>query len=281
MFGKNQIIGKKYFKDAPDNQLLVTSIFYTLQGEGPFRGRPAVFVRLSKCNLACSFCDTYFDNGDWLTFDEIIDRINQVVDDFNDRNQTTIYGTKDLVLVITGGEPSLQDNLLQFIELVNEHDLFAYVQIESNGILNPPVPRDTIVVVSPKCVEDKDGNPLKYIRPNDLVIQRADCLKFVVSADPNSVYHTIPDWAFDFEGEVFVSPMNVYAREPQKAKQLRSEKNDISLEERSTVDETIDFWEEGLLDRTKNEANHKYAALLCMQHGFTLNLQLHLYAGLA
>lgn len=279
MFGKNEFVGKKYFKDAPTGQLLVTSIFYTLQGEGPFRGRPAVFVRLAKCNLACSFCDTYFDVGDWLSFDEIIKRIKYVVDEFNDKNQSFIYGTKDLVLVITGGEPSLQSNLKEFIEIFG--DQFAYVQIESNGILDPPVTRDTTVVVSPKCVEDKDGNPLKYIEPNDSVMQRADYLKFVVTADPDSVYHNIPEWAFDFPGEVFVSPMNVYAREPQKAKQLRSQKNGTTLEERSTVDETIDFWEEGLLDRKVNEANHKYAALLCMKYGFTLNLQLHLYASLA
>lgn len=71
MFGMNEIVGKKYFKDAPKDSLLVTSRFYTLQGEGPFRGHPAYFVRLAKCNLACSFCDTYFDSGEWQTFDQI------------------------------------------------------------------------------------------------------------------------------------------------------------------------------------------------------------------
>jgi hypothetical protein len=71
MFGTNQIVGQKYFKDAPTNSLFVTSMFFTLQGEGPFNGMPALFIRLTKCNLACSFCDTFFDDGDWLTFEEI------------------------------------------------------------------------------------------------------------------------------------------------------------------------------------------------------------------
>ena len=81
MFGKNEIVGQKYFKDAAEDQLFVTSIFYTLQGEGPYRGEPAVFVRLAKCNLACSFCDTYFDGGDWLSFNQLTDRIFRAVND--------------------------------------------------------------------------------------------------------------------------------------------------------------------------------------------------------
>ena len=46
MFGLNEIVGKKYFADAGD-KLFVTSIFYTMQGEGPYRGMPALFVRLA------------------------------------------------------------------------------------------------------------------------------------------------------------------------------------------------------------------------------------------
>ena len=59
MFGLNEKVGKSYFKDAGD-KLFVTSIFYTIQGEGPMRGRPALFVRLAKCNLGCSWCDAFF-----------------------------------------------------------------------------------------------------------------------------------------------------------------------------------------------------------------------------
>ena len=56
MFGMNTITGKAYFRDAPENTLTVTSRFFTLQGEGPYRGMPAYFVRLAKCNLSCHFC---------------------------------------------------------------------------------------------------------------------------------------------------------------------------------------------------------------------------------
>jgi organic radical activating enzyme len=66
MFGTNEIVGKKYFADAPADSLFVTSMFFTLQGEGPYSGMPALFIRLAKCNLDCSFCDTFFDDGDWM-----------------------------------------------------------------------------------------------------------------------------------------------------------------------------------------------------------------------
>ena len=279
MFGKNEIVGQKYFNDAGD-KLFITSIFYTLQGEGPYRGEPAVFVRLAKCNLACSFCDTYFDGGDWLTFDQIDLRIGNVLGEYFD-GAIPEWVEKKVGLVITGGEPMLQKNLGPFLEMMQDH--FAWTQIESNGTVWQDLPELTTLVCSPKCLE-KDGKPVKYLKPNTDVLDRADCLKFVMNADQDSPYSSIPDWAHEYAAQgkkVFISPMNIYNREPQKSKQLRSEKNDIGIEERSAVDEVISFWEEGLLDMRENQKNHEYAAQYCAKNGFILNLQIHLYASLA
>jgi hypothetical protein len=279
MFGKNEIVGQKYFNDAGD-KLFITSIFYTLQGEGPYRGEPAVFVRLAKCNLACSFCDTYFDGGDWLTFGEIDRRIFNVVSDYFGGVHPD-WIEKKVGLVITGGEPMLQKNLGPFLDMMQDH--FAWTQIESNGTVWQDLPETTTLVCSPKCLE-KDGKPIKYLKPNTDVMDRANCLKFVMNADQDSPYSSIPDWAHEYAAQgkqVFISPMNIYNREPQKSKQLRSEKNDIGIEERSAVDEVISFWEEGLLDMRENQKNHEYAAQYCAKNGFTLNLQIHLYASLA
>ena len=278
MFGKNEIVGQKYFNDAGD-KLFVTSIFYTLQGEGPYRGEPAVFVRLAKCNLACSFCDTYFDGGDWLSYEELEARLWKAVEGYF--GEVPSWFSDKVGLVITGGEPMLQKNLGTFLEQVNHK--FAFTQIESNGTVWQDLPASTTLVCSPKCLE-KDGKPVKYLKPNTDVMERADCLKFVMSADPDSPYSTIPDWAHEYAAEgkkVFISPMNIYNREPQKSKQMRSTKNDISIEERSAVDEVISFWEEGLLNMAENQKNHEYTAQYCAKNGFTLNLQLHLYASLA
>ena len=57
--------------------MLVNEIFYSLQGEGLNMGRASIFIRLSKCNLSCSFCDTEFESGVEMTLEEVRDRIAQ------------------------------------------------------------------------------------------------------------------------------------------------------------------------------------------------------------
>ena len=52
--------------------LTVNEIFYSLQGEGGRTGEASIFIRLSKCNLACSFCDTEYESGERMTLDEIV-----------------------------------------------------------------------------------------------------------------------------------------------------------------------------------------------------------------
>ncbi|HVY53724.1 MAG TPA: 7-carboxy-7-deazaguanine synthase QueE [Gammaproteobacteria bacterium] len=291
MFGKNEITGKKFFQDNKKDELLVTSRFFTLQGEGPYRGQPAYFIRLAKCNLACSFCDTYFDSGDLRSFNDLLTESQIVIDDFftkqNMKTPAWAKGhAKNMVLVITGGEPSLQSNLSAF--LVKVRPYFKYTQIESNGIiLLSDLPESTTLVVSPKCLE-QNGKAIRYLEPNTKMLERANCLKFVMSTpeDKNySPYSEIPTWAHEWATTtgktIFVSPMNIYKNEPQRAKTIRDQGRDLTIAERSEINEVVSFWEPDLLDMKKNQRNHEYAAEYCMKHGFVLNLQIHLYAGLA
>jgi 7-carboxy-7-deazaguanine synthase len=439
MFGTNEIVGQKFFKDAPAESLYVTSMFFTLQGEGPYGGLPALFVRLTKCNLACSFCfvpctqvtmadgtqkridqvkigdmilsmnedngefepkrvtktyqsitdklvrvitnfgtvhctpehpfrtphgwvnanelevndtiisynkeyalhsrlvqeiqtlspieitnynnidldecivhnlevednhtyiansnvvhncDTFFDAGDWMTFDELGEKMhNTICKYWEDRNldipqwafsMNEGMDYPGIVLVITGGEPTLQKNLTAFLE--RQVPLFKGVQIESNGTVNLEIPEGVTLVCSPKCAE-KNNVATKYLAPTKQILERADCLKFVMSADQNSPYAEVPSWAHEWKlktgKEIYVSPMNIYNDLPHRAKLLRAGDKEITIEERSTVDEVISFWEPGLLNMPANQINHEYAAKYCMDYGFRLNLQVHLYASLA
>jgi organic radical activating enzyme len=294
MFGTNTLTGKSFFKDAPKNSLFVTSIFYTLQGEGPYSGLPALFVRLTKCNLTCNFCDTFFDQGNWYTYTELENKIYETIVEYwntkgvpvplwalpkNDKN----FYYPNITLVVTGGEPLLQNNLTEFLE--QQVDKFKNVQVESNGIPDTIVPEKVTLVCSPKCAE-KEGKPTKYLKPSNTILTRADCLKFVMSADLESPYSVVPEWAHAWKEktgkEIYVSPMNIYNSLPQKIKLLRKDKQgEISIQERSTVDETISFWEPGLLNLEKNKANHEYAARYCIDNGFRFQMQTHLFASLA
>lgn len=293
MFGQNEIVGRKFFADAPPESLLVTSIFFTLQGEGPLAGRPAVFLRLAKCNLDCSFCDTYFDAGTWMTFKEIRDRMVQAITEHFAKQQLALPGMyfwdnpdddpypivhPGLVLVVTGGEPTLQSNLGKFIE----QDFWRWgdIQIETNGLIDLEMDEDsTIVVVSPKCSE-KSGH---YLKPTPLMMRQAHAYKFVLSADPSSPYHSVPDWALAAAADgqsVYVSPMNVYQAQPKEMKIALMLGKEPSLEVRSEVIERVSFWEPGLLNLEANQANHEYAAQYAMNNGLILNLQMHLYASI-
>lgn len=289
MFGKNEKQGKQHFKDVGD-RLLVTSMFMTLQGEGPLRGEPAFFIRLAKCNLDCSFCDTYFDSGDWLTLDEVGHYVNQKLADFFGPTPPTWlttnsyqYGNKKRVaFVVSGGEPTLQPNLKKLLEWASLK--FWKTQIESNGLLPADIPSSTILVISPKCLEE-DSRAVRYMSIHRRNLDRADCLKFVMTADPFSPYFEVPSWAHKWAREtgrpVFISPMNIYLREPQKAREMRARNVKLSIDERSTVDEVVSFWEPGLLDMRANEANHVYAANYAIRNGFIFNVQQQLLAAVA
>lgn len=281
MFGKNEIIGKKFFENQ--DKIMVVSRFLTLQGEGPYRGVPAQFVRLAKCNLACSFCDTYFDDGDWLTVDEIMKEIDQDISD-HFSGKVPAYLSKDIkeaVFVLTGGEPMLQKNIKPLLEAAQQR--FRYTQIESNGTLVTDIPDETTLVVSPKCSE-KNGVAIRYLNLKEEVLNRADCLKFVMDHNPDSPYSSVPDWVYEWRDKtgkpVFISPMNIYNKMPRKFDEAYSISN-INIKERSNVDEVISFWEEGLLNMSENQKNHEYSAKYCIDNGFIFNLQQHLYAGLA
>ena len=135
MYGKNAIEG---YRD-PRKGLLVKDIFYTIQGEGPWSGRPAIFLRLAGCNLRCFFCDTDFSGGETLHFVDVRDRL---------LDMQKKYGCS--TVVITGGEPLLQG--IGFLTRLMPDWSF---QVETAGTVAPPgfIPEDffnTVFVCSPK-----------------------------------------------------------------------------------------------------------------------------------
>ncbi len=141
MFGHNVPRKREHGVD-----LQVHAVFYTIQGEGPFAGDPAVFIRLTGCNLRCWFCDTEWgDESDPVQSSAAIaDRAASEAADTSTGRMFT-----DLA-VITGGEPTRQDLDELFLELFKRG--FKRIQVETAGTfwqdcLDWP---GVTVVVSPK-----------------------------------------------------------------------------------------------------------------------------------
>ena len=193
MFGKNP---KRGAVGGSGDELLVQSIFHTLQGEGPNVGVSSVSVRLGGCNLACSFCDTEFENYSEIALEDILGQINKLAT--NSRGQRTTN-----LVVITGGEPFRQPIDLLCQQLV---DLGYRVQIETNGTIYRDVPPEVEIICSPKVI----GGKYHMIRPD--MLARVNALKFIVSASLLG-YDSVAEVGqstIDDPIEIYVQPMDQY-----------------------------------------------------------------------
>src|SRR5258707_5270146 len=96
--------------------LLVNEVYLSLQGESTFAGLPCVFVRLTACNLRCSYCDTAyaFTEGRKMGLAEVQAEIERLARTFSPN-----AGSRQLPLVeLTGGEPLLQTNSLHLMRAI-------------------------------------------------------------------------------------------------------------------------------------------------------------------
>lgn len=145
----------------------VVEVFRSIQGEGPDVGQVMTFVRLAGCDIWCSWCDTKYS---WKETPPV--PIASVLEDI-------LMVDKTRKVVITGGEPLLQDEAL--VELCRElKSLGFYIALETNGHPNPPFQSFRYfdkIVVSPK---KGFVNPtfLRYIQVNKKYQQKT-YLKFV------------------------------------------------------------------------------------------------------
>src|SRR5262245_18885150 len=96
--------------------LVVNEVYLSLQGESTFAGLPCVFVRLTACNLRCSYCDTANAFSEWKNWllEDVVARIKELARAFSDPKSET-RNTKLPLVELTGGEPLLQPNVLPLI----------------------------------------------------------------------------------------------------------------------------------------------------------------------
>ena len=144
--------------------LTVNEIFHSIQGESTHAGRPCVFVRLTACDLRCSWCDTpyAFHEGTRMTVEDVVSRVRE-------------YGCG--VVEITGGEPLLQKDVYPLMErLLGEG---RTVLIETGGHLSvDEVPAGVVRVIDVKC--PGSGESAKVHWPNLDRLRPTDEVKFVI-----------------------------------------------------------------------------------------------------
>jgi 7-carboxy-7-deazaguanine synthase len=145
----------------------ITEIYKSLQGESTYAGLPCVFVRLTGCNLRCSWCDSEytFHGGRKMTAEQVLDEVNRL-------------NPNGGLVEITGGEPMLQEReLLPLMEklLVGEHR----VLLETSGERPlSKVPARVVKIVDVKCPHS--GAPDTFLIDNLAALNAIDEVKFVV-----------------------------------------------------------------------------------------------------
>jgi organic radical activating enzyme len=168
-------------------------IFESLQGEGPSAGKPCAFVRLSRCNLACEWCDTAYTwrfEGDnrphraGIAYERAANQVTLAEDEVARR--IAAFGKPRLV--VTGGEPLLQaPALARMLALLPP----MAIEVETNGTVAPPPSLDALVSqynVSPKLAHSGNAAELALVpeRLAEWAAKARAVLKFVI-AEPTDL----------------------------------------------------------------------------------------------
>ncbi len=144
--------------------LTINEIFHSIQGESTHAGRPCVFVRLTACDLRCSWCDTpyAFTEGRKMALDEVFARVEA-------------YACA--LVEITGGEPLLQREVYPLMERLLESG--RTVMVETGGHLTiAQVPEAVVKIVDVKCPGSRESHRVHW--PNMDLLAPHDEVKFVI-----------------------------------------------------------------------------------------------------
>jgi 7-carboxy-7-deazaguanine synthase len=149
-----------------DEKLKINEIFYSIQGESSQMGRPCIFVRLTFCNLRCTYCDTEyaFYEGSDMTIDEVIKEVAN-------------YSCN--LVEITGGEPLMQSEVQELMRQLCEKEYM--VMLETGGSITiDNVDKRVKIIMDIKT--PSSGMEKKNLYENINFIKKYDEVKFVIGS---------------------------------------------------------------------------------------------------
>jgi 7-carboxy-7-deazaguanine synthase len=150
----------------------ITEIFKSIQGEGTRAGLPCIFVRLTGCNLRCTWCDTAyaFHGGTKRSVDEVMAVVEGL---------SSLGAARALLVEITGGEPLLQKETPALAEKLLGAGYTVMIETSGERFVGV-LPRAVIKIVDVKCPDS--GEPDTFDVANLDVISRDDEIKFVIAS---------------------------------------------------------------------------------------------------
>ncbi|MDD4890737.1 MAG: radical SAM protein [Phycisphaerae bacterium] len=149
--------------------LIVSEIFFSIQGESTYAGRPCVFVRLAGCNLGCAWCDTGYarDGGEAMTVEQVVDRM-------------LAFGCP--LVEVTGGEPLLQPAALPLMRMLADRGLTVLLETNGTCDISGVDPR-VVRIVDIKCPGSGESDQVLW--SNIAALTARDEVKFVLTNRPD------------------------------------------------------------------------------------------------
>jgi 7-carboxy-7-deazaguanine synthase len=158
--------------------LVINEIYLSLQGESTFAGLPCIFVRLTACDLRCSYCDTAyaFSEGKKMRLQEIQAKVRELAAPFETVSPVTRHFSLPLV-ELTGGEPLLQKNALPLMKSLCDDGFTVLLETSGAHDISPVDPR-VHRIMDLKC--PGSGEVERNLRENIKHLKATDEIKFVI-----------------------------------------------------------------------------------------------------
>jgi 7-carboxy-7-deazaguanine synthase len=157
--------------------MVITEIFKSIQGEGTRAGLPCIFVRLTGCNLRCTWCDTAyaFHGGKKMSVEEVLTRVDELAGRVENKRGAE---ARVPLVELTGGEPLLQEEIYPLAERLIASGYTVMIETSGERFIGE-LPREVIKIVDVKCPDS--GEPDTFEMRNLEALSEKDEVKFVLS----------------------------------------------------------------------------------------------------